>query len=80
MSREPAEAAYELRATYTVRRALSESLPEAVAAAAREFVTGPLLLTPIGSGNGCFLRWTTGLARVAVLTRSSTESTTRPAW
>ena len=46
MSREPAEAAYELRATSTVRRALSESLPEAVAAAAYEFVTGPLLLDP----------------------------------
>jgi mRNA-degrading endonuclease RelE of RelBE toxin-antitoxin system len=46
VSREPAEAAYELRATSTVRRALSESLPEAVAAAACEFVTGPLLLDP----------------------------------
>jgi mRNA-degrading endonuclease RelE of RelBE toxin-antitoxin system len=46
VSREPAEAACELRATSTVRRALSESLPEAVAAAACEFITGPLLLDP----------------------------------
>jgi mRNA interferase RelE/StbE len=42
----PAEEAYELRATSTVRGALSESLPEAVAAAAYEFITGPLLLDP----------------------------------
>ena len=47
MSREPAEEPCELRATPTVRRALSESLPEAVAAAAAyEFITGPLLLDP----------------------------------
>ena len=44
MSGEPAPDAYELRITATVRRALSESLPEAVAAAAYEFITGPLLL------------------------------------
>lgn len=46
MSGEPAEEAYELRATSTVRHALSESLPEAVAAAAYEFITSPLLLVP----------------------------------
>ena len=46
MSGEPAEKACELRATPTVRRALSESLPEAVAAVAYEFITGPLLLDP----------------------------------
>ena len=46
VSREPAEESYELRATSTVRRALSENLPEAVAAAAYEFITGPLLLDP----------------------------------
>jgi len=46
VSREPAEEPYELRATSTVRRALSESLPEAVAAAAYEFITCPLLLDP----------------------------------
>jgi mRNA interferase RelE/StbE len=37
---------YTLRTTPTVRRALTESLPEAVAAAAYEFVTGPLLQEP----------------------------------
>jgi len=46
VSGEPAEDAHELRTTSTVRRALSESLPEAVAAAAYEFITGPLLLAP----------------------------------
>ncbi len=46
MSREPAEVPYELRATSTVRRALSQSLPEAIAAAAYEFIIGPLLLDP----------------------------------
>lgn len=35
-----------LRSTPTVRRALAETLPEAVAAAAYEFITGPLLLQP----------------------------------
>jgi mRNA-degrading endonuclease RelE of RelBE toxin-antitoxin system len=37
---------YELRTTSTVRRALSETLPESVAAAAYEFITGPLLADP----------------------------------
>jgi mRNA interferase RelE/StbE len=37
---------YILRTTPTVRRALTDSLPEAVAAAAYEFVTGPLLQEP----------------------------------
>jgi mRNA interferase RelE/StbE len=32
---------YTLRTTPTVRRALTETLPEAVAAAAYEFITGP---------------------------------------
>ena len=35
-----------LRATPTVRRALAETLPETVAAAAYEFITGPLLEEP----------------------------------
>jgi mRNA interferase RelE/StbE len=35
-----------LRTTPTVRRALAETLPEAVAAAACEFITGPLLEQP----------------------------------
>jgi len=37
---------YELRLTPTVRRQLAEQLPEAVAAAAFEFITGPLLENP----------------------------------
>jgi mRNA interferase RelE/StbE len=37
---------YVLRTTPTVRRALAETLPETVAAAAYEFITGPLLQQP----------------------------------
>jgi mRNA interferase RelE/StbE len=37
---------YTLRATPTVRRALAETLPEAVAAAVYEFITAPLLEEP----------------------------------
>jgi mRNA-degrading endonuclease RelE of RelBE toxin-antitoxin system len=37
---------YELRTASTVRRALSETLPESVTAAASEFITGPLLADP----------------------------------
>jgi len=40
------DAPYTLRATPTVRRALGELLPEAVATAAYEFITGPLLDQP----------------------------------
>jgi mRNA-degrading endonuclease RelE of RelBE toxin-antitoxin system len=46
VSGEPAEDPYELRTTSTVRRVLSETLPEAVAAAAHEFITGPLPREP----------------------------------
>jgi len=46
VSRDSSEDHYELRTTSTVRHALSESLPEAVAAAAYEFITGPLLADP----------------------------------
>ena len=46
MSDTRAEEPYEPRTTSTVRRALSETLPEAVAAAAYEFITGPLLADP----------------------------------
>jgi mRNA interferase RelE/StbE len=45
-TREP----YTLRTTPTVRRALAEALPEAVAAAAYEFITGPLLERPYRVG------------------------------
>jgi mRNA-degrading endonuclease RelE of RelBE toxin-antitoxin system len=37
---------YTLRSTPTVRKALAETLPEAVAIAAFEFITGPLLEQP----------------------------------
>ncbi len=50
MSGEFEEEPYELRTTSTVRRALSETLPEAVAAAAYEFITGPLLVDPYRIG------------------------------
>jgi mRNA-degrading endonuclease RelE of RelBE toxin-antitoxin system len=43
---EPAPEPYELRTTPTVRRALAERIPEAVAVAAYEFITGPLLRNP----------------------------------
>jgi mRNA interferase RelE/StbE len=50
VSDEPAEDLYELRTTSTVRRALAEVLPEAVAAAAYEFITGPLMREPYRAG------------------------------
>jgi mRNA-degrading endonuclease RelE of RelBE toxin-antitoxin system len=50
LRRESAGEAYELRTTSTVRRALSETIPEAVAAAAYEFITGPLLVDPYRIG------------------------------
>ena len=37
---------YLLRTTPAVRRALTETLPEAVAVAAYEFITGPLITQP----------------------------------
>ena len=46
MSDTRSEEPYELRTTFTVRRTLSETLPEAVAAAAYEFISGPLLADP----------------------------------
>jgi mRNA interferase RelE/StbE len=47
---EPADDRYELRTTPTVRRALSETLPEAVAVAAYKFITGHLLREPYRVG------------------------------
>jgi mRNA interferase RelE/StbE len=41
---------YALRTTPTVRRAIAETLPEAVATAAFEFITGPLLEQPYRVG------------------------------
>ncbi|MGH3168436.1 MAG: type II toxin-antitoxin system RelE family toxin [Trebonia sp.] len=46
MSNPLGEEPYALRTTPTVRRALGEILPEAVAPAAHEFITGPLVLRP----------------------------------
>lgn len=50
MSGEPPAQLYSLRATPTVRRALAETLSEAVATAAFEFITGPLLEQPYRVG------------------------------
>ena len=50
MSGDSAKEPYELRTTSTVRRAWSEALPEAVATAAYEFITGPLLMEPYRVG------------------------------
>ena len=47
---EGAQEPYKLRTTPTVRRAMAETLPEAVAAAAYEFITGPLLEQPYRVG------------------------------
>ena len=47
---EDAREPYTLRTTPTVRRALAETLPQAVAAAAYEFITGPLLEQPYRVG------------------------------
>jgi mRNA interferase RelE/StbE len=45
-----ADEPFTLRTTPTVRRALGETVPEAVAAAAYEFITGPLLQRPYRVG------------------------------
>lgn len=50
MKGHPAEEPCTLRTSPTVRRALAETLPEAVAAAAYEFMTGPLLREPYRVG------------------------------
>jgi mRNA interferase RelE/StbE len=50
VSGKTASAPYILRTTPTARRALSETLPEAVAVAAYEFMTGPLVIDPYRVG------------------------------
>lgn len=50
MSQQPAAEPYRLRTTPTVRRALGERLPEPVAVAAYEFMTGPLIREPYRVG------------------------------
>jgi mRNA interferase RelE/StbE len=44
------DAPYRLRSTPTVRRALGETVPEAAAIAAYEFMTGPVLRQPYRVG------------------------------
>ena len=44
--KEGGQGPHTLRTTPTVRRAFAETLPKAVAAAAYEFITGPLLEQP----------------------------------
>jgi len=67
---------YVLAITPTARRQLTENLPEAVAAAAYEFITGPLLGNPHRVGKQLRPPWRTGTARAAAPTGSSTASTT----
>jgi hypothetical protein len=62
------EDSYELRTTSIVR-ALSETLPEAVAAAAYEFITGLCSQIPTGLARGCYRQWTTGSAPAVAPTR-----------
>jgi mRNA interferase RelE/StbE len=50
VTRPSADGPYTLRTTPTVRRAPGETLPEAVAIAAYEFMTGPLLQEPYRVG------------------------------
>jgi mRNA interferase RelE/StbE len=50
VSSQTSDGSYILRTTPTTRRALSETLPEAVAVAAYEFMTGPLLTDPYRVG------------------------------
>jgi len=50
VTEESAAEPYKLRTTPTVRRAVGERLPEAVAVAAYEFMTGPLIREPYRVG------------------------------
>jgi mRNA interferase RelE/StbE len=50
VTEQPPPERYTLRTTPTVRRVLTETLPEAVATAAYEFITGPLLQQPYRLG------------------------------
>ena len=64
-----------LAITPTARRQLTEHLPEAVAAAAYEFIIGPLLDNPFGWGSSYASPWRTYTVRGVVPTASSTAST-----
>jgi hypothetical protein len=65
-----------LAITPIARRQLTEHLPEAVAAAAYEFIVGSLLDNPCRDGKQLHPRWTTGTAHAGAPTASSTASTT----
>jgi mRNA interferase RelE/StbE len=77
---EDAEEPYELRTTSAVRRALGETLPEAVATAAYEFITGPLLKDPYRIGKRLLPPMDDRFSARRGTTGSSTGSTTRPMW
>lgn len=60
------------------RRTLADRLPEAVAAAAYEFITGHCCPNRIGWASTCRLRLTTDLVLGAARTESSIALTTAP--
>ena len=69
---------HQLQIVSSARRHLTEDLPEAVAAAAFEFITGPLLENPHRVGKRLRPPWQTGTARDEAPIASCTASTTRP--
>ncbi len=71
--------AYLLAITPTARRQLTDHLPETVAAAAYEFIVGPLLDDPHRVGKRLRPRWRTGTVPAAAPTGSSTAPTTASA-
>jgi hypothetical protein len=58
---------YTLQTTSTARRALTDISSEALAAAAYEFITGPLLDSPHRTASACCSLSTTGTAPGAAL-------------
>ena len=75
-----AEQAYELRTTPTVRSALGENLPEAVATAAYEFIAGPLLRDPYWIGKRLLPPMDDRFSACRGTSGLSIESTIRPVW
>ena len=75
-----AEEAHELRTTPIVRRALGETLPEAVATAAYEFITGPLLRDPYRIGKRLLPPMDESFSARRGTYQVIYESTTRPVW
>ena len=70
------QGSYLLAITRTARRRPTDHLPEAAAAAAYEFLVGPLLDDPHPSASGSARHSTTGTAPAAAPAGSSTASTT----